>query len=174
VQTRGPIGCSAIDLVSLPDCSGLNGEHDFHTELHPVLALAVDVSHELPDRYGHAWLVLVRNMGNEGECSAGQVPWVGRDSTRYVLEIPWKRGADSWSSMPPAAAFGFIARRTATLRVELDRGGLSASWPTSAAHTHGFSRHRLWDTAVAVVRSQRSASERFGRSPPPPCLAASP
>jgi len=132
---------------------GLDGEHDFHTELHPVLALAVDVSHELPDRYGHAWLVLVRNMGNEGECSAGQVPWVARDSTRYVLEIPWKRGADSVVVDAGRSRFGFIARRTATLRVEVDRGRavrLVADLPRptltdSAGMVYGTLRLRWFD-----------------------------
>jgi hypothetical protein len=101
---------------------GLDGEHDFHTELHPVLAIAADVSHELQDRYAYAWLVLLRNMGNEGECSAGQLPWVSRDTTRYALEIPWKTGADSVVVDAASSRFGFIARRMATLKVEVDRG----------------------------------------------------
>jgi hypothetical protein len=99
---------------------GLDGEHDFHTELHPVLALAADVSHEMRDRDDHAWLVFIRNMGNEGECSDGQVPWVSRDSTRYVLEIPWKAGADLVQVEIDKSPFGFIARRPTTLRVEVD------------------------------------------------------
>jgi len=100
---------------------GLDGQHDFHTELHPVFAFAIDVSHELQNRYAHAWLVLVRNMGNEGECSAGELPWVTRDSTRYVLEVPWKAGADSVVVDADSSPFGFIARRMATLRVEVER-----------------------------------------------------
>jgi len=101
---------------------GLDGEHDFHTELHPVLALAVDVSHQVPDRLQHAWLVLVRNMGNEGECSAGQLPWITRDTTRYTLEIPWKTGADSVVVDAARSRFGFIARRNVTLQIKIDRG----------------------------------------------------
>ena len=100
---------------------GLDGEHDYHTELHPVLALGVDVSHRQPDRAAHAWLVMMRNMGNEGECSRGQLPWVARDSTRYVLEIPWKAGADSVAIDVGGTRFGVIARRTTTLRIEIDR-----------------------------------------------------
>jgi len=145
---------------------GLDGEHDFHTELHPVLALAVDVSHELPDRYGHAWLVLVRNMGNEGECSAGQVPWVGEIPLGTCSRYHGSGVPIPWSSIAARSRFGFIARRTADAESRTRSGAavrLVADLP--AAHTHGFSRHRLWDTAVAVVRSQRSASERFGRSP---------
>jgi hypothetical protein len=100
---------------------GLDGEHDFHTELHPVLAFGADVSHELPSRYAHAWLVLIRNMGNEGECSAGELPWLTRDSTRYVLEIPWRTGADSVVVDAASSRFGFIARRMPMLKVEVDR-----------------------------------------------------
>lgn len=100
---------------------GLDGEHDYHTELHPVLALGVDVSHRQSDRAAHAWLVMIRNMGNEGECSSGQLPWVARDSTRYVLEIPWKAGADSVAIDVGGTRFGFIARRTAMLRIEIDQ-----------------------------------------------------
>jgi hypothetical protein len=103
---------------------GLDGTHHFQTELHPVLAFAADVSHDLADPSAHAWLVLIRNMGNEGECSAGQVPWVRADSTRptqYVLEIPWKAGADSVVVDPDSSRFGFVSRRMATLTVKVDR-----------------------------------------------------
>jgi hypothetical protein len=100
---------------------GLDGEHDFHTELHPVFAFAADVSHFLPDRYAQAWLVFIRNMGNEGECSDNvQLPW--GDSTRYVLEIPWKTGADSVSVEVGDSRFGFIARRPASVRAAVDPG----------------------------------------------------
>jgi hypothetical protein len=102
---------------------GLDGVHAFQTELHPVLGLAVDVSHEVGDGNAHAWLVLLRNMGNEGECSAGQLPWVTADITRpnqYVIEIPWKAGADSVVVDADSSRFGFIARRMATLAVKLD------------------------------------------------------
>jgi hypothetical protein len=60
-------------------------------------------------------------MGNEGECSEGELPWVTRDTTRYVLEIPWKTGADSVVVDVDSSRFGFIARRMATLKVEVER-----------------------------------------------------
>lgn len=104
---------------------GLDGVHNFQTELHPVVGLAADVSHVVHDDHGHAWLVLMRNMGNEGECSAGQLPWVTADSTRpnqYVLEIPWKAGADSVAVDADSSRFGFVARRMATLTIKVDRG----------------------------------------------------
>ncbi len=103
---------------------GLDGVHHFQTELHPVVGLAADVSHALRDGNAHAWLVLIRNMGNEGECSAGQLPWVAADSTRpneYVLEIPWKAGADSVAVDADSSRFGFVARRMAKLTIGVDR-----------------------------------------------------
>ena len=53
-----------------------------------------------------------------------QLPWVAADSTRptqYVLEIPWRAGADSVVVDTANSRFGFIARRTATLAVKVDR-----------------------------------------------------
>jgi hypothetical protein len=103
---------------------GLDGEHGFHTELHPVLGMAADVSHKMRDSNAHAWLVLLRNMGNEGECAEGQLPWVLSDtaqSKQYVLEIPWKPGADSVVVDSDDSRFGFVARRTPALTIKVDR-----------------------------------------------------
>lgn len=163
---------------------GLDGEHDFHTELHPVMALGVDVSHRQFDRAAHAWLVMIRNMGNEGECSAGQVPWVPRDANRYVLEIPWKAGADSVAIDVGGTRFGFIARRTVTLRIEIDRGRalrLVADLPRpvgkdSVAIAYGTLRMQWFDGGKAVAneaprprvyatRTQRRVSDKHDFQP---------
>ena len=150
---------------------GLDGEHDYHTELHPVLALGVDVSHRQSDRAAHAWLVMIRNMGNEGECSAGQLPWVTRDSTRYALEIPWKAGADSVAIDVGGTLFGFIARRTATLRIEIDRGRalrLVADLPRpiskdSAGIAYGTLRMRWFERGRAVANEAPLVRRYAGR-----------
>jgi hypothetical protein len=138
---------------------GLDGEHDFHTELHPVLALAVDVSHQVPGRFGHAWLVLVRNMGNEGECSSGQLPWVTRDTTRYTLEIPWQTGADSVVVDAAGSRFGFIARRNVTLQVEIDR-------PRAVRLVANLPRPTLTDSAGIVYGTLRLRWFDHGRPVP--------
>jgi len=54
-----------------------------------------------------------------------QLPWVTADSTRstqYVIEIPWKAGADSVVVDTANSNFGFIARRTVALAVKGDHG----------------------------------------------------
>ena len=101
---------------------GLDGVHHFQAELHPVLALAADVSHEPHDPDVQAWLVMIRNMGDEGECSAGALPWVTPVPRQYVLEIPWQPGADSVSIETGGSRFGFVSRRPPTLSFQPDRG----------------------------------------------------
>ena len=154
---------------------GLDGEHDFHTELHPVLGLAADVSHKLADRSSEAWLVFIRNMGNEGECSTGQLPWMPRDSSsnRYVLELPWKNGADSVSVEADSSTFGFIARRLVTLQVQVDRSRairLVAELPRptstdSLGIVYGTLRLRWYGRGLPLVNPTATAAPTIERQP---------
>lgn len=152
---------------------GLDGEHDFHTELHPVVALAADVSHEQHDPDEHAWLVFIRNMGGEGECSEGQLPWVSRDTTRYVLEIPWKRSADAVVVEIDKSRFGFIARRAATLKVEVDTGRsirLVADLPRptrtdSTGIVYGTLRLRWLDHGVLIPHDSAASPPAVDMNP---------
>jgi hypothetical protein len=101
----------------------------------------------------------MRNMGNQGECSAGQLPWMTRDSGRYVLEIPWTVGADSVSVVVDRSQFGFIARRMVTLKVEVERGRalrLVADLPKptltdSAGIIYGTLRLRWFDHGRSIA-----------------------
>src|SRR5207253_2248572 len=48
---------------------GVDCEHDCHTELHPVYAMAIQLSSSPQD---NVWGIMVRNWGNEGFCAHGQ------------------------------------------------------------------------------------------------------
>ena len=70
---------------------GLDGEHAFHSELHPVWMLALEADSSVQR---NVWALLVRNWGNEGFCSANQ-HYVDFDQHRVALLLPWIAGADS-------------------------------------------------------------------------------
>ena len=75
---------------------GLDGIHDYHAELHPVWALAIEVD---ATPIHAVWMIFVRNLGNEGECGAGQLPLLrntaGDTALSYAFALPWKPGASS-------------------------------------------------------------------------------
>jgi hypothetical protein len=48
---------------------GVDCEHDCHTELHPIYALALQLD---PGASDNTWAIVVRNWGNEGFCAHGQ------------------------------------------------------------------------------------------------------
>jgi hypothetical protein len=72
---------------------GLDGVHDWHAEIHPVWAIAVHLVSAADD---DVWLMFVRNLGNEGECSSGQLPYdplgVGPALT-HSFSLPWRAHA---------------------------------------------------------------------------------
>jgi hypothetical protein len=73
----------------LTGMSGLDGEHDLKSELHPLYAIAT-----LRDNYentlGHdVWLIFVRNRGDEGYCSS-QLWDAGFED--YTFRLPWVTG----------------------------------------------------------------------------------
>lgn len=56
---------------------GLDGVHGFHSELHPVYAMFVLQSAVRQARgWDEEWAVMVRNVGNEGDCSLGRMAMV--------------------------------------------------------------------------------------------------
>jgi hypothetical protein len=75
---------------------GLDAVHDAHAELHPVWAIAVNTRVEATDKYSdEIWSMFVRNIGNEGMCSSGMLPYGGAtsDSARttftHTFQISW-------------------------------------------------------------------------------------
>jgi hypothetical protein len=73
---------------------GLDTEHDLKPELHPLFAMATrrDTYENSPS--DEAWLIFVRNQGDEGYCS--QLEWdLGLED--YTFHLPWRPGATSVS-----------------------------------------------------------------------------
>lgn len=70
---------------------GLDTEHNYHTELHPLYALAVRSSILGPSE---AWGIFVRNNGNEGMCSSHKHPVTFPNNT-YTFHLPWQCNATS-------------------------------------------------------------------------------
>jgi hypothetical protein len=70
---------------------GLDGEHDLKSELHPLYAMATRRDIESDPR-DEAWLIFVRNRGDEGYCSS-QI-WSGGFED-YTFRLPWREGMTS-------------------------------------------------------------------------------
>ncbi len=167
---------------------GVDGIHHYQTEIHPVFALAVDAS-DAADGPEHAWMVLLRNSGNEGECGLGILPWRSDSANGahrvYLLEIPWEPGADSVQVLP-SSTFGRLNALPATLAVELDRNlavrlvvGLpEPTGKSSRAGIYGTIRLRWWNDGQPLTPGARAAvadtaprqdgpGDAHGRSPKP-------
>lgn len=71
----------AIGLVGL-DCV-----HECGSELHPLFAIAINVS---SDEKEDVWAMFVRNWGNEGWCSEFRHLFQKQD---FIFRLPWKPGA---------------------------------------------------------------------------------
>ena len=66
---------------------GVDFEHGGgKSELHPVYAMAVNVSDDPAD---NVWAIFVRNTGNEGYCSHRDWP---AEFTSYTFRLPWREG----------------------------------------------------------------------------------
>jgi hypothetical protein len=81
-----------LGLTILTGMFGLDGEHGLKSELHPVYAMAT-LRDDLENSPGdEAWLIFVRNQGDEGYCSSNL--W---DSgfTDYTFRLPWRTGMTS-------------------------------------------------------------------------------
>jgi len=75
---------------------GLDGEHDLKAELHPLYAMATRIPRDNLDTEpdNEAWLMFVRNQGDEGYCSS-KVWDAGFED--YTVRLPWRKCADSVS-----------------------------------------------------------------------------
>ncbi len=145
---------------------GLDAIHHFQTEIHPVFALAADVSH-IDATDDHVWLVLLRNFGDEGECGFGLLPWRSDSAADgrnvYFLELPWVLGADSVAVLE-SSTFGRLYGHPATLDIQTDSGravrlavGLPAPAKDSLAGIYGTLRLR-WLAAGVPVPPRPAAS----------------
>jgi hypothetical protein len=68
---------------------GLDGEHGLKAELHPLYAMAT-LRDDFENTPGdEAWLIFVRNLGDEGYCSS-QLWDAG--FTDYTFRLPWRAG----------------------------------------------------------------------------------
>jgi hypothetical protein len=75
---------------------GLDGEHNLKAELHPLYAMANNISNN-PNNIGadasdEVWLMFVRNQGDEGFCSSQK--WVAGFED-YTVRLPWREGMTS-------------------------------------------------------------------------------
>ena len=71
---------------------GLDGEHGMKAELHPLYALALLRDNVENTQQDQAWLMFVRNQGDEGYCSS-QVWDAGFED--YTVRLPWLAGMTS-------------------------------------------------------------------------------
>ena len=93
---------------------GLDGVHEFQAEIHPVFSMAVLIDTVV--RAGHAheqWAVMVRDRGNEGECSLGRMrlQLAGGSVQTFLVDL------GPWSGIDTAAVYLGRAWSTDTLRV---------------------------------------------------------
>ena len=70
---------------------GIDIEHGAHSEIHPVLAMAIETLGASDTEEG--WAVFVRDRGNEGWCSRKLHQLTDLANGRYSLVLPWKPGA---------------------------------------------------------------------------------
>ncbi|HSY99989.1 MAG TPA: hypothetical protein VK788_10855 [Terriglobales bacterium] len=91
---------------------GVDCEHDCHTELHPIYALAIQLD---PRPSNNVWAIVVRNWGNEGFCAHGQQE-LSTSQNQLQVFLSHKGGAvpqvadatQFWSNvplLPPSVAF---------------------------------------------------------------------
>jgi hypothetical protein len=95
---------------------GLDYEHDSHTELHPVYALAIN------DDSSH-WAFFIRNWGNEGYCSEGKNPWSVRTLSILFPNNDATDGQvasyDIWGTTATAASAFFLQGQGLVLKADL-------------------------------------------------------
>ncbi len=91
---------------------GLDGVHEFQSELHPVFGMSVlvDTLRTPEGRLQERWAVMVQNLANEGDCATGRFPlYTGSErdvDQHFVIDFGWWAGAGdarvslgpSWSS----------------------------------------------------------------------------
>ncbi len=85
-------------LATVTGLFGLDGVHEFQSEIHPIFAMAVllDAVRTGPSRHmRETWAVMVRDRGNEGNCAAGTLPLKlpGDSIQTFLLDLGQWRGA---------------------------------------------------------------------------------
>ena len=107
---------------------GLDGEHDLKSELHPLYAIATRRSNFENDPSDDAWLMFVRNQGDEGYCSSG-IWYSGFQN--YTFRLPWLAGMTSvsvnWAKTN--AAFQLTAGATGPTVLQFPPSAATAAHP---------------------------------------------
>lgn len=90
---------------------GIDVEHNPHSELHPVWALAMRVKDEPNDE---TWAIFLRNWGDEGYCSS-LTHRLYLVENRFTFRLPWRPnatsvtvndGATKWTTNDPQQVIG--------------------------------------------------------------------
>ncbi len=75
---------------------GLDGVHHYQAELHPAYAMLVLLDAARVDgQWEEEWAVMVRNLGNEGDCGVGKIPLLIPSAPadtlaqEYVVDLGW-------------------------------------------------------------------------------------
>jgi hypothetical protein len=80
---------------------GIDVEHNPHSELHPVWALAMRVKDDPSDE---TWAIYLRNWGNEGYCSS-LTHRLYLVENRFTFRLPWRPNAGSVTVNDSATKF---------------------------------------------------------------------
>jgi hypothetical protein len=149
---------------------GLDGEHDFKAELHPLYALATLRDNYENDPGDEVWLMFVRNLGDEGFCSSRL--W-DAGFTDYTFRLPWHAGMTSvqvnWSKTQFKGTDGTSGPTVSALPPSgTDPGGVFVSFhlgPSSSAPLMDGALHLAWSGQVnppVVLRSAVTARAGSG------------
>lgn len=134
----------------------LDAVHRFHAELHPVFVMAVLIDTVSFDRGQHTteeWALMVRNIGNQGDCSSGKLALLTGVATKETEDISidfgwWKDAADAgarasvWEAYlpqrkpPRLPTFTTDSGTCACLQFELPRPTVSADEFTFLGTVH--------------------------------------
>jgi len=102
---------------------GVDGVHEFQSELHPGYVMAVLLSSRYVDgRTVQQWALLMRDRGNEGECSSGVLPMYSRVTPgsaaqmTYTLDLGWLSGANSVTVEPDGEAQFYVTDTLSKIR----------------------------------------------------------
>lgn len=145
---------------------GLDCGHSCQSELHPVWAMAMDVTTSASE---DRWAFFVRNWGNEGYCGFGQHT-TSFPNNQYKLRLPWNGDAGSASTKfvslhhhntkdTPAPVVCLVKNEAVVVTFTLDP-------PVHVGGVPGFAGDGpMWDGEISV---QWLASDNSNT--PPPCM----
>jgi hypothetical protein len=157
---------------------GIDTEHENHSELHPVYAMAIHIKSEVNE---DVWAIFARNSGNEGYCSQDQhfLPVQGNQVKLLLPTIPGVSRPEllpstvfqandpnvTWSWAPVSHGILFTANLLGPNSRSRLNGELHIKWtagPTVTGGEHGLSMSyedllSLW-TVNMMDRSQKEES----------------